>query len=348
MKTETLPLKQRWQAFKDSNPQTRIRDAAAELGVTEAELLATGVGSRVVRLEGDWTELIKALPGLGPVMCLTRNEAAVHERRGRFEKIEFSRETGLVTGSDIDLRLFMKHWKFGFAVTDSIAGGERHSFQFFNAHGDAVHKVYLEPEGDAGIFRNLANRFTAPDQTGGFPVAPRPAPPAEQPDKEIDVDGFRAAWINLQDTHEFHPLLRAFGVGRKQALRLAPKGHAIAIPVASVRRMLEAASERHLPIMVFIGNPGCLQIHTGQVSNIKMFKEEWLNVLDPEFNMHLRLPLVAATWIVRKPTRDGIVTALEIHDTHGDAIALFFGKRKPGQPEDERWRALCDELEEGV
>ena len=40
--------------------------------------------------------------------------------------------------------------------------------------------------------------------------------------------------------------------------------------------------------MVFIGNRGYLQIHTGLVHNIKMFGTEWLNVLDDEFSMHVR------------------------------------------------------------
>lgn len=96
--------------------------------------------------------------------------------------------------------------------------------------------------------------------------------------------------------------------------------------------------------MVFIGNRGCLQIHTGPVKNIKMFGSEWLNVLDDEFNMHLRDSRVASTWVVRKPTVDGIVTSLEVFDVESNNIAIFFGKRKPGEPEDPAWRGLIETL----
>ncbi|MGH8046767.1 MAG: ChuX/HutX family heme-like substrate-binding protein, partial [Chthoniobacterales bacterium] len=66
--------------------------------------------------------------------------------------------------------------------------------------------------------------------------------------------------------------------------------------------------------------------------------------LDDEFNLHLREPGVAAAWLVRKPTKDGVVTSIELYDTAGENIALLFGKRKPGQPEDENWRNLAESL----
>jgi putative hemin transport protein len=107
--------------------------------------------------------------------------------------------------------------------------------------------------------------------------------------------------------------------------------------------ILRAASQDALPIMIFVGNRGCLQIHTGTVSKVVPFGE-WINVLDPEFNLHLRDSGVASAWRVRKPTRDGIVTAVELYDADGGNIALLFGKRKPGEVEDVRWRDLAEGL----
>lgn len=345
MKTTETTLKERWSEFQQENPKTRIRDAAHSLETTEAELLATQVGDSVTRLDGDWTELIKLLPKLGRVMCLTRNEAAVHERFGEFLKTDFFHGMGQVVGPDIDLRLFMNHWKFGFAVTDQTKDGEHQSFQFFDGFGDAVHKVFLQPESEYGSYGVLLNQFRAQDQSPDLDIAPPPEKQAEIPDSEIDAEGFQQAWISLKDTHGFFPMMKKYQVGREQALRIAPKGHANQVSVESVRKMLEAASSTELPIMVFIGSRGCIQIHTGSVKNIKMFGDEWLNVLDPDFNMHLRLPLVARAWIVKKPTTDGTVTSLEIYDSEGENIALFFGRRKPGEPENESWRGLCAELE---
>jgi putative hemin transport protein len=108
--------------------------------------------------------------------------------------------------------------------------------------------------------------------------------------------------------------------------------------------MLEAAALSKTPIMVFVGSPGCIQIHTGPVQNIKRFGGSWLNVLDERFNFHLNEALVTSAWVVRKATKDGQVTSLELFNAEGENVVLFFGKRKPGQAEDPAWRTIVVEL----
>ena len=95
--------------------------------------------------------------------------------------------------------------------------------------------------------------------------------------------------------------------------------------------------------MVFVGNPGMLQIHSGPIQKV-MSVGDWINVMDPRFNLHLRSDSVAKAWLVRKPTVDGIVTSVELFNANGEAIAMFFGERKPGKPELSTWRALADDL----
>lgn len=340
----TEPLADRWDAIQRQKPNLRIRDAASELGVSEAALLATRFGNGVTRLEGDWAKVINDLPTLGRVMCLTRNEHAVHERYGEFRQADFFHGMGQVVGPDIDLRLFLGYWKYGFAVTDQTPGGERQSFQFFDAHGDAIHKVFLQPESNFGAYGVILSKYRAGEQViavGG----PAPACRPEIPDAEIDVDGFRQGWRELKDTHAFYPLIQKYRVSRLQAMRLAPAGYCRRLRAGMLQALLESASATHLPIMVFIGNRGCLQIHTGPVRNIKLFGSEWLNVLDDEFNMHLRQSAVREVWAVRKPTVDGEVTSVEAYDGEGNNLVLFFGSRKPGEPEDPRWRTLVAGLE---
>jgi len=86
-----------------------------------------------------------------------------------------------------------------------------------------------------------------------------------------------------------------------------------------------------------------IQIHSGPVWRVEMIGD-WLNVLDPGFNLHLRQDGIASAWIVRKPTADGPVTSLELYDARGDTVAMFFGARKPGIPEQPAWRTLLDAL----
>jgi len=337
--TTTQSLKERWAAFNQENPKTRIRDAAKQLGVSEAELLQTQVGETVQRLEGDFRDLLKDVKTLGHVMALTRNDNIVHERKGVYEKVSFNDHTGLVLGPDIDLRLFMSRWHFGFAVDEN----NRKSLQFFDLDGAAVHKIYLTNKSDEAAYDVLVQKFLAADQTSLIVTVPYPEKAAGIPDEDIDVQAFQAAWLAMQDTHEFFGLLRNYKLEREQGLRLAPAGYAQLISAEQLKTIFETVAERELPIMIFASSAGCIQIHTGPVKQL-VTTGPWYNVLDPEFNMHLRLDQVHHIWVTRKPTKDGIVTGIDLFDKQSNSIALLFGKRKPGIPELKEWQETVNEV----
>ncbi|HEU5291556.1 MAG TPA: ChuX/HutX family heme-like substrate-binding protein, partial [Cyclobacteriaceae bacterium] len=63
-----------------------------------------------------------------------------------------------------------------------------------------------------------------------------------------------------------------------------------------------------------------------------------------DFNMHLKGNDIHTVWVVKKPTTDGIVTGIEVFDNKKNMIVQFFGLRKPGIPELNRWRELVDSL----
>ena len=340
-----VDLATRWLRLRGEQPALRIRDAAATLGVSEAELVALGVGQTATPLAADWRALLGDMPSVGRVMCLTRNEHCVHERQGRFEGVQVGGPHGLVLGPDIDLRLFLGSWRHGFAVREPLKGGERQSLQFFDASGEAVHKIYATDETDRPAFDALIARHRA--EASALEIAPRAPDAADRPDSEIDVEGLRTAWRTMTDTHEFFGMLGKYKVGRVQALRLAGEEFARELPPRALRGAMEAAGAAGMPIMIFVGSRGCIQIHSGPVVRIEpmeMHGMRWLNVLDPGFNLHLREDRIASVWIVEKPTSDGIVTSVEAFDGEGELMAMFFGARKPGVPEREEWRQIVRKL----
>src|SRR5690606_14910560 len=108
----TESLKTQWDALKQEQPHLRIRNAAQKLGVSEMELLATNIGSNVTRLRPEFKEMLAEIESLGKVMALTRNEECVHERKGIYSNADFSNpHAGLFVNEDIDLRIFLSHWK---------------------------------------------------------------------------------------------------------------------------------------------------------------------------------------------------------------------------------------------
>ena len=321
----------------EQEPNLRARDLAARLGVSEAELVAAG--NEVVPLRPEFAAIIGAIPALGEVMALTRNESAVHEKTGTYGTLEGGAHTGLILGEQIDLRIFFTRWRHGFAVTERGARGVRHSLQFFDARGVAVHKIYRLDASDQAAYQALVDRF----RTTPAALDIQPAPPVEaaRPDSEVDTDAFRADWDALQDTHDFFPMLRRHKLQRLQALRLGGPARARRVQTAALRDTLGQAAAQGTPIMVFVGNPGMIQIHTGPVYQLKA-TGPWFNVLDPGFNLHLREDRITQAYVVAKPTADGQVTSLELFDAAGEQIATLFGKRKPGEAEDPAWRALVD------
>lgn len=340
-------IRARYASLKLEQPELRARNAAEILGISEGELVASAIGEGVIRLIDDLEPILGEAAMLGEVMALTRNEHCVHERKGVYENPGFHKhgpmKQGLFVNPDIDLRLFLNHWHFSFAVAEDTKSGPRRSLQFFDKAGDAVHKIYITGKSDAPAYEALVDRHRHPEQVPGIAVEAYDQPEPLRPDEQIDWPGFRTTWEGLKDTHDFFPMLRKFKVGREQALRGIGRDFAYEVDNSASRLMLEMARDRECEIMVFVGNRGCIQIHSGTVRKL-VEHGSWYNVLDPMFNLHLNEDSIVRTWVTRKPTVDGHVTALEVFDAKGDLIVTFFGKRKPGIPELTLWREIIDAI----
>jgi putative hemin transport protein len=335
-------IARRWAALKAATPHLRAREAAEQLKVSEAQLVDSQVGQGTLRLKTDWPVFFAALPGLGRIMALTRNQEAVHERRGAYEPASFDGHVGLVLGLDIDLRIFLSHWRLAFAVEEIGPKGVRRSLQVFDAEGVAVHKIYAEESTDIAAWQALVASLAMESTVAPLTVEAR-TPAKPKVSAEVDRDAFLAEWAAMQDTHEFFGFLRRHKIEPTDAFRLAEGRFTTRLSTQGTNDLLVRASSEGVPIMVFVGNPGLIQIHTGPVKRIERMGP-WLNVLDPEFNLHLREDRIAETWLVRKPTVDGIVTSVEVFNPEGGRIGTFFGKRKPGEPELQAWRNLAEGL----
>jgi putative hemin transport protein len=335
-------LREQLRELRAAQPHMHMRDLARELHSSEGALIASGCGAEAKRLDPRWTEFLPELPSLGEVMVLTRNEGFVHEKDGAFAHVGFIGTTmAQVVNHDVDLRIFLRSWKHLFAVEQLSHGRTLSSFQVFDGAGRAVHKIYLREHSHRVAYQQLVDRFASADQSTDF-VADEIKPVAA-PNASADQAALHARWSVMKDTHDFYPMIRDLGLTRREANALVGEEFARRLPPTVLESLLRRAAEQQVPIMVFVGNPGCIQIHTGPVHRIERMGQ-WLNVLDPGFNLHIRTELVADAWLVRKPTVDGIVTSIEFFDAQGGELALFFGERKPGKLELESWRELVKSI----
>lgn len=336
-------LAQRWQELLNDNPALRIRNAAAVLGVSEAELLATRQGNGVIRLQADFKKMLQEIEALGEVMALTRNDGMVHEKTGQYKDVTIHGFMGLALGV-IDLRIFFNRFVTAFAVTENTEHGERNSLQFFDGQGEAVHKIYATANTRMDEFNAMVTRWRADDQQQ--PVTIDSAVQADylQQPEDLDAETLVQGWRELKDVHHFQALLKKHKLERIPAYENVPDEFARPVATDAFERALSKAAERELSIMIFVGSSGVIQIHTGKISNLKR-TGPWFNVLDPGFNLHADTTAIGSAWVVRKPTTDGIVTSLEVFDEQGRQLALMFGERHNGEIEQAAWRALTSELE---
>ena len=348
-------LSERYDALRTSQPRLQARDAAKTLNVSEADLLAIGIGKTVTRLqEGENVprEIMRRALDLGTVMALTRNENGVLERTGVATKLKPQEEiTGLdadkekerearlrniaggYLGGEIDLRFTFKHWKYAFAVVQPGKDGVvSRSLQFFDAHGDAVHKVYVKSEAGVPVFDKLVADFRNPVQSADLKVTAAPVKPAEKPDSAIDVKEYQMAWNELTDVHQFNRLLGEFGMTREQAMRLAPASSVQRVTPQAVRQLLEESAKQKLDIMAFLGNEAVIQIYSGKVSKVQE-AGGWFNVLDPEFNLHLRDNAFNSGYVIKRAG----VTSVEFFDKNGELVVSFFGVRERNKPQPQSW-----------
>jgi len=330
-----VQLREQYEAAAEQAPKARIRNLAAQLGVSELELVAAQAGDiRAIPLQTPPQDIFRELGCLGRVMALTRNEYCVHERHGRYEDIRAGKSMGIVLGPDIDLRMFFTDWAHSWAVES----GGRQSLQFFDRAGMAVHKVYLTNESDDAGWDHLLARYT--DAEPAWPVIE----PLRRTSEEMLAAApatLREEWLAMQDTHEFFGLLKRHRVERLTALRDVGPDLAQQVPVDTAERMLNDVAAGNIPFMCFVGNHGMIQIHSGPVKQLRR-TGPWFNVLEPHFNLHLNTEAIDRAWVVNKPTADGWVTSLECFSQDGEMIVQFFGVRKPGLPELPQWRALLE------
>lgn len=329
---------------RQENGKMRDREFASSIGISEAELVAAFcAANQAQRIIVDFDILLKHLPSLGVVMALTRNETAVHEVIGRFEKIFPGKSISLTLG-EIDLRIFQNQWVLGFAREIDIRGKLSKTIQFFDQHGVAVFKLYEQEGSDRKAWELLIQELYHEDQTGHIAVTAPLDIQIKNTDKDMpDIEAFRKKWKAMTDVHQLSNILQEMKISRHDAVKFIGNEFATELSYDSIALMLEKVSQQDIPIMCFVGNHGCIQIFTGHIGAVKMF-DTWLNLLDEKFHLHLQMADIDKVWFVKKPSKDGLISSVEVFDKHGNLVIQFFGARKEGNKELSQWRNILEAL----
>ncbi|MCZ4354083.1 hemin-degrading factor [Roseovarius aestuarii] len=321
----------------------RDRDLADELGIREAQLVAAHVGHHVTRINPHPDAWMAEVPKLGEVMALTRNISCVHERVGTYGEYHSGAHAAMVLGKEIDLRIFAKHWVSAFAIDQETKNGRRRSLQVFDAAGNAVHKIFLRDTSTDSAWDGIVATLRLDEQVDTLAVeAEIPTEPAKAKPEKRDI--LLEEWAQLTDTHQFARMTAKLGMNRLGAYRLVEGEKWVRALDKSVSEdLFNRVSEARQKVILFVGNPGNIQIHWGTLDTIKPMGP-WINVLDPRFNLHLRGDHVAEVYAVEKPTKSGPALSIEAFDQHGMLIYQVFAQRDGDADDLVQWRGIIEAL----
>jgi putative hemin transport protein len=317
-------------------------DLAERLGVPEAALLAAQSGHGVTRIEALPGRLIPMVQALGEVMALTRNRSCVIEKIGTYNDFHDGEHAAMTIDAEIDLRMFPRHWVHGFAVEKDGDAGIRRSIQVFDAAGDAIHKIHLRDVSDLAAWAVLKESLTLEDQSDSIAFSSREPVEAAKASPER-LEALRREWSGMTDTHQFNTLIRRLKMNRLGAYRVIGAPYVRPLSVGAVPALIERVHAEGAAVMMFVGNQGCIEIHSGRFETLRPMGP-WLNIMDPRFNLHLRSDHIAEVWAVEKPTRRGPAISVEAFDDQGALIFQCFGKRVEAGGDGVQWAALVGAL----
>ncbi|MDR0219085.1 MAG: hemin-degrading factor [Enterobacteriaceae bacterium] len=335
-------LYERYLQAKADNKAKYARDLAGYLNVSEGELLHSRVGIDAKRLNVDAPALLQELAAVGETKAITRNHFAVHEHIGRYENTQFNPHVGLVLNPyQLDLRIFFDHWTSVFSLIEPAKNGVRHSIQFFDRQGDALHKVYTTAKTDMAAWEALIEKYQT-QENPALNVQPDEVPHHAEITEQLKVQ-LDEEWRAMTDVHQFFIMMKRHNLNRQQIFNAVQDDLAYRVDNMALNQLIEIAHKDQNEIMIFVGNRGCIQIFTGKLERLMPYQEEnssqkWVNIFNRNFTLHLIENAIAESWVTRKPTADGFVTSLELFDAEGNQIAQLYGQRTEGTPEQTQWR----------
>ena len=341
--SQQIAIIEAFDAARAAQPRLPAIEIAERLSISEGELQAARLGRDVWTLPLSPSDISAYLPQLVRVKALTRSRLAVLEQTGDYPELSGGPQTGLLLDpGGLDLRLLYTSWHWACLIRDSMPATStqeaqwRWSLQIFNQHGCAVHKCFaLENPLPRpwGALAALGTRDT-PAFTQSMPRLKRPLPEAPT---------LASEWGAMRDVHQFFALLQRHHLERIEANQLMEGRYTQTLPVNALETVLQHASLRALPLMLFVASPGCVQIHTGTLPTTQR-AHGWLNLFGEQFTLHLDDTAIDQVWQVSKPNRDGGVTSIEAFDAEGSLVLQLYAERQEGRVERREWRQLLDEL----
>ena len=290
-------VKKEWTAFQSNNKKVRIRDAANQMKVSEAELLSTEVGADTFYLSVDNIEhFFKELFSVDKIMLLIRSNVVVHEVVVKPKSLQLQGDKILNIEDNKSLVLSFNDnlFKHIFYQKKVHSNKELRSFQIFDKKGAAVLKIYLKGQ-DKSIFDQIALKYMVSYEYElqlDFKLSLVSDPKSNLIQK---VDLYFINGEGILDSSEFK-------------LKKAP-----------LRQILDDVSKSRLPVQVHGVGEGTIQYYRGVIKNIIDYGP-WINVIDKDFNLHVLENELSESIIINYEITDCNYCSIEFFDREGNHV----------------------------
>tara|TARA_B100000700_G_scaffold273140_1_gene317236 strand:+ start:362 stop:1330 length:969 start_codon:yes stop_codon:yes gene_type:complete len=251
-------IKSKWKALLTENNKVRIRDAANQIGVSEASLLSTEIDEGVSFLDIDnYNNFFAKVLSMNKIMLLIRSDSVVHEKTITTKGIKLEKNKIIdVNGSPI-LEFNPNLFKYVFAQNKIHANKSLRSFQIFDNYGDAILKIYLKGN-DESKFDEIASEYNV--------------------DYNYELQGDRII-KRLQPEYIKREAIDFINKLEKKKTYQYDLGENI------LRKILIAVSDTKIPIQIHAIGLGTIQYHRDSINKIIDFGP-WINIIDKRFNLH--------------------------------------------------------------
>ncbi len=326
-------------------PKLRVREQARELGISEAERLCLELGKKVTLLQWEFKEILKSLANLGEVMALTRNETCVHELYGIFKPLKVVEEKASVCNDKLDLTFALDRWGYALAVKAEKKSGPIYSFQFFDRYGNAAHKVYLMDKSKIDAYKTIKEKFTTSQQVPMLLEKGKGTFPEDKCYPLGAIKSFQADWLKARDFKEFNAVVKKYKVARLQALHHAPEGLALPIGIDNLEGILHRLIEQQIAVKITSSNSSARQSMSGHIHHLKR-ADNWLNILDNGFNLHIDTERLASAWLIELPQGNDNRAQIEIYDIDDNCVLSIGEAGKQERAHKELWKSLLNFINE--
>lgn len=154
-----------WEELVRTQAHIHAPEVASRLGIAEAALVASRIGTGATRLSPDIRGILAPIDQCGRVLCAFSNECGVHMPLG-LVRTTVSNGRLFLTGDHMAAHVDMDAVKDAYLFVDQDEShGNTRSIQFFDAYGAPIVKIFIFHKAKFAAYQPYLDTFASPNQS---------------------------------------------------------------------------------------------------------------------------------------------------------------------------------------